>query len=75
MLMRRQLLKRAFGVSPAFAARSRVRNDPMQDQRHETDRSVRPNPLRQPVIHRADLDLRFQHLEAAFDVSKRTCSA
>jgi hypothetical protein len=32
-------------------------HDPVQDQRHKTDRSMRPDALGQPVIHRPNLDL------------------
>jgi len=45
-------------------------HDAVEDQRHEADHRVSPYALRQSVIHRGKLDLRFQDSEAALDVGQ-----
>ena len=42
----------------------------VEDQRHEANHRVSPYALRQSVIHRGKLDLRFQDSEAALDVGQ-----
>ncbi len=44
---------------------------PVEARAHEAHPSVRPTPIRQPVVHRCDLDLGFEHPEAPLDARKR----
>lgn len=45
-------------------------HDPVQYQRHEADRGVRTNALRQAGVDRPDLDFGFEHAQTASDISQ-----
>ena len=43
-------------------------HDAIEDEREETDHGVSADAIGQPVMHRRDLDIRFQNAKAAFDI-------
>jgi len=64
---------RQHGLGRLITARNAqpASHHPIQDQRHEAQARVGADPIRQAVKHRRNLDLGFQHPEAALDVGKR----
>lgn len=58
-------LQRAFRRESGLAVTQAHAHHAVQNQRHEANRGVRPNALRQPAILRTDFEFGFQHLEAA----------
>ena len=55
---------RACAVSLGLQAHA---HDAVEDEREETDHGVRADAIGQPVMHRRDLDIRFQYAKAALD--------
>ncbi|CAI10630.1 hypothetical protein p2A211 (plasmid) [Aromatoleum aromaticum EbN1] len=66
-----QLLERPLGGEAGVRGAQPRAHDAVQDQRHEADRGVCADAFGQPVIDRPNLDLGFEHLEAALDVGER----
>ena len=64
MLNTPQLRKCPLGRQRGVAGVQTRAHDPVEDQRHETDRRVCANALRQAVIDGAGLDFRFEYAKA-----------